>query len=75
MKNTINILAILQNIMGAKLSYLIKPSKSYWSYTGKSSITNLRRWAFRMSKRHLERFYAHPHAQLTWKRTLIPLLM
>ena len=61
MKNTINILEILQNIMGAKLSYLIEPSKSYWSYTGKFSITNLSRWILRMSKRRLERFYARPH--------------
>lgn len=61
MKNTINILEILQNIMGAKLSYLIEPSKSYWSYTGKFSITNLSRWILQMSKRRLERFYARPH--------------
>lgn len=61
MKNTINILDILQNIMGAKLSYLIEPSKSYWSYTGTFSITNLSRWILTMSKRRLERFYARPH--------------
>jgi hypothetical protein len=61
MKNTNNILELLQNIMGAKLSYLIEPSKSYWSYTGKFSITNLSRWILEMSKRRLERFYARPH--------------
>jgi putative transposase len=62
MKKTINILDMLQNIMGAKLAYLVEPSKSYYSYTGNFSITNLSRWTLSMSKRRLERFYARPHA-------------
>ncbi len=41
MKKTINILDLRQNIMGAKLAYLVEPSKSYYSYTGNFSITNL----------------------------------
>ena len=61
MKNTINILAFLQNIIGAKLVYLIEPSKGYWSLSGTFSITNLSRWVISMSKRRLERFYARPH--------------
>ena len=61
MKKNINILEMLQNIMGAKLAYLVEPSKSYWSHTGTFSITNLSRWVLRMSKRGLERFYAQPH--------------
>jgi putative transposase len=61
MKKTINILEIVQNIMGAKLGYLEEISKSYWSHTGKFSITNLSRWVISMSKRGLERFYASPH--------------
>lgn len=61
MKNTINILDLLQNIMGAKLAYLAESSKSYFSYTGSFSITNLSRWTLSMSKRRLERFYARPH--------------
>jgi hypothetical protein len=61
MKNTINILDLVQNIMGAKLAHLEEISKSYWSHTGKFSITNLSRWVLRISKRSIERFYSRPH--------------
>lgn len=71
MKNTINILELLQNIMGAKLAYLEAPSKSYFSYTGNFSITNLGRWIISMSKRRLERFYARPHAWSSHSADLI----
>ena len=40
---------MLQNIVGAKLAYLVEPSKSYWSYTGTFSITNLSRWVLIMN--------------------------
>jgi putative transposase len=61
MKNTINILDLVQNIMGAKLAHLEEISKSYWSHTGKFSITNLSRWVLTISKRSIERFYSRPH--------------
>jgi putative transposase len=61
MKNTKNILALVQNILGAKLSHLFELSKSYWAHTGKFSLTNLSRWTLSMSKRRIERFYAQPH--------------
>ena len=61
MKKTINILDLFQNIMGAKLAHLSEISKSYWSHTGKFSITNLSRWTLSMGKRTIERFYALPH--------------
>lgn len=61
MKKTINILDLVQNIMGAKLVYLEEISKSYWSYTGTFSLTNLSRWVLCTSKRSIERFYARPH--------------
>jgi putative transposase len=71
MKKTINILDLLQNIMGANLAYLLEPSKSYYSYTGNFSITNLSRWLISMSKRRLERFYARPHAWSSHSAELI----
>jgi putative transposase len=61
MKNTKNILGLVQNILGAKLGHLTELSKSYWSHTGKFSLTNLSRWTLSMSKRRIERFYARPH--------------
>jgi putative transposase len=61
MKKTINILDLVQNIMGAKLGYLTEISKSYWSHTGNFSVTNLSRWVLFTSKRSVERFYARPH--------------
>jgi putative transposase len=61
MKNTKNILALVQNILGAKLSDLFELSKSYWAHTGKFSLTNLSRWTLSMSKRRIERFYGCPH--------------
>lgn len=66
MKKTINILDLVQNIIGAKLSYLLEPCKGYWSLSGTFSITNLSRWVLKMSKRRLERFYARPH---NWTET------
>lgn len=66
MKKTINILELVQNIIGAKLSYLLEPCKGYWSLSGTFSITNLSRWVLKMSKRRLERFYARPH---NWTET------
>ena len=61
MKKTINILDLVQNIMGAKLVHLEQISKSYWSHTGTFSLTNLSRWVLCTSKRSIERFYARPH--------------
>jgi putative transposase len=61
MKKTINILDLVQNIMGAKLVHLTEISKSYWSHTGNFSVTNLSRWVLSTSKRSVERFYARPH--------------
>lgn len=71
MKNTINILETLQNILGAKLSHLLEPCKGYWAHTGKFSITNLSRWTLSMSKRRLERFYARPHDWVSYNGTLV----
>jgi putative transposase len=63
MENEINILALYQNILGTKLSYLSALTKSYWAHTGKFSLTNLHRWIFGPSTglRSIERFFATPH--------------
>ena len=58
MQKNINILGLLQNILGTKLGELVEMSKGYFAHTGHFSLTNLSRWVSGMSLRSIERFYA-----------------